>query len=52
MVKAVKYATLTTTTVPIPMVWLQIAIVVGCVLMILTVIFIILDVLSGSEEYI
>ena len=52
VVKAVKYAPLTTTTVPIPMVWLQIAIVVGCVLMILTVIFIILDVLSGSEEYI
>lgn len=52
VVKAVKYSTLTTTTVPIPVVWLQLAIVIGCALMILTIVFIILDVLSGSEEYI
>ena len=50
--KAIKYGTLTTTTIPIPLVWLQIAIVIGCVLMILTLIFIILDLLSGSDEFI
>lgn len=50
--KAVKYATLTTTTIPIPLAWLQIAIVIGCVLMIITLIFIILDLISGSDEFI
>lgn len=50
--KALAHSTVTTTTVPIPLVWLQIAIIVGCILMILTLIFIILDILSGSEEFI
>ena len=50
--RALEYGTMTTTTVPIPMVCLQIAIVIGCILMLLTLVFIILDVLSGSEEYI
>lgn len=50
--KAVKFGTLTTTTVPIPMVWLQIAIIIGCILMLLTLVFIILDLLSGSDEFI
>lgn len=49
--KALKYGTLTTTTIPIPLVWLQIAIVVGCVLMIITLLFIVLDLLSGSDEF-
>lgn len=49
--KALKYQTLTTTTIPIPLAWLQISIVIGCVLMIITLIFILLDIFSGSDEF-
>lgn len=50
--KALTYSTMTTSTVPIPVLCLQLAIIVGCILMIITLIFIILDILSGSEEFI
>ena len=49
--KALRYGTLTTTTIPIPLWILQIVMIVGCVLMLLTLIFILLDLLSGGEEY-
>ena len=52
VLKAFKFSTLTTTTLPIPLWILQIVIVIGCVLMLLTLIFIILDIISGSEEFI
>lgn len=50
--KALKFGTLTTTTIPIPIWILQIVMVIGCILMLVTLVFIILDILSGSEEFI
>lgn len=51
VVKAVTYGTLTTTTMPIPLAYLQVAIVVGSILMLVTLIFIIIDLLSGGTDY-
>jgi len=49
--KSITYGRLTNTANPIPQVYLDLAIIVGCILMLITVIFIILDVFSKSEEH-
>lgn len=43
---------MTASTYPIPQFWLYLIMTVGCALMIITVVFIILDLLSKSDEYI
>ena len=50
--KALKFQTLTTTTIPIPLWILQIVMAIGCILMLVTLVCIILDIISGSEEFI
>ena len=50
--KALKFETLTTTTIPIPLWILQIVMVIGSILMLITLVFILMDILSGSEEFI
>jgi len=48
---ALKYDKLTTSAVQIPQVYLTISIVLGSALLLVTLVFIILDVLGGGEEY-
>ena len=48
---AIYYSKLTTANLQIPAIYLDIGIIVGTVFMIITVVFIILDILSGSKKY-
>lgn len=50
--KSVKYNRMTSAAMPIPQMYLELAIIVGCALMLITLIFIILDIFSNSETYI
>ena len=52
LMKAIRFSTLTTTTIPIPIWILYVPMLLGCVIMVITLIFLILDILSGSEEFI
>ncbi len=49
--KALARGTLTTTTMPIPIAWLYAAIVAGSVLMLVTLVFIILDLFAKGDKY-
>ena len=48
---AIAYNMTTQATNPIPVIWLYSGMFTGSVLMIVTVVFILLDIFSGSEDY-
>ncbi len=49
--KALLYHTMTTATNPIPMIWLYAGMILGTILMLITLIFIIIDLLTGNDDY-
>ena len=50
--RSVKYNRITSAAMPIPQMYLELAVIVGCALMMITLIFIILDIFANSETYI
>lgn len=49
--KALMYHTLTMATNPIPAAWLYLGMIIGTILMLITLVLIILDLLSGNDKY-
>lgn len=48
---ALEFHSVTIATNPIPIIWLYLGVVIGTILMIVTLIFIILDLISGDDKY-